>query len=67
MTTDINFSEEPQHAHDIVLQELVETHHMHLLAKADVVSKVLNDLRDDEKTTTDGGAIGGKFNIDSLR
>lgn len=59
----VDFAKVPRDVDDVCRQKIVERYHMNLFTKEDIVSKILNDLRNVHKTTSNHRIRRG-FNID---
>lgn len=66
--TYVDFTKETSHIDDIILQEIVEDNHVQFLAKEDVISKILYDLRNDHQPSANHyGIVLRNLNIDYFR
>ena len=63
-STHVNIRKEAHHTDDILLQEIVEGHHMRLLSEPNVVSQILDNLRDEHQAAAHGCIFQRKLDID---
>lgn len=62
----IDFTKESRDVRDVRLQKLIQTDHVCLLSKENIVGQILHDLSDDHEASTDNSVVFRYLDINYL-